>query len=502
MEQLCYETLEKAGYTGYLLKNAPERVLQFGEGNFLRAFTDYWFDMANEKAGWNGKCVLVQPITQGLTQLINRQEGLYTLYLRGRQNGEKVDAKRVISSVSRCLNPYEKQDYDAMMDVAAGEALEYIVSNTTEAGIVYDPSCRLEDCPPASFPAKLTQVLLHRWRAGRPGVVVLSCELIDNNGKELLRCVNQYIKQWGLKEGFARWVNGDCTFCSTLVDRIVPGRIRDAAEAARLEEENGYRDALIDVGEVFGVWNIEGPEWLAEKLPFRAAGLNCPVVPDVTPYKKRKVRILNGAHTGFVPGAYLAGYDIVRDCMQDDVILGFMNRMLHEEVIPTLPLDRQDLEAFAAAVQDRFNNPFINHELMSITLNSTSKWRARNMPSLLEYAQTAGKLPPCLAMSFAAYIAFYSSDIQALTEQGLVCRRPKGNEYTVSDDRWVLEFYYSRRGVSDETLVHDVMTNEKMWGQDLTLVPGFEQAAAENLRRIRTEGARAAFAACLARPAV
>ena len=502
MEQLCYETLEKAGYTGYLLKNAPERVLQFGEGNFLRAFTDYWFDMANEKAGWNGKCVLVQPIAQGLTQLINRQEGLYTLYLRGRQNGEKVDAKRVISSVSRCLNPYEKQDYEAMMDVAAGEALEYIVSNTTEAGIVYDPSCRLEDCPPASFPAKLTQVLLHRWRAGRPGVVVLSCELIDNNGKELLRCVNQYIKQWGLEEGFARWVNGDCTFCSTLVDRIVPGRIRDAAEAARLEEENGYRDALIDVGEVFGVWNIEGPEWLAEKLPFRAAGLNCPVVPDVTPYKKRKVRILNGAHTGFVLGAYLAGYDIVRDCMQDDVILGFMNRMLHEEVIPTLPLDRQDLEAFAAAVQDRFNNPFINHELMSITLNSTSKWRARNMPSLLEYAQTAGKLPPCLAMSFAAYIAFYSSDIQALTEQGLVCRRPKGNEYTVSDDRWVLEFYYSRRGVSDETLVHDVMTNEKMWGQDLTLVPGFEQAAAENLRRIRTEGARAAFAACLARPAV
>ena len=502
MEQLCYETLEKAGYTGYLLKNAPERVLQFGEGNFLRAFADYWFDMANEKAGWNGKCVLVQPIAQGLTQLINRQEGLYTLYLRGRQNGEKVDAKRVISSVSRCLNPYEKQDYDAMMDVAAGEALEYIVSNTTEAGIVYDPSCRLEDCPPASFPAKLTQVLLHRWRAGRPGVVVLSCELIDNNGKELLRCVNQYIKQWGLEEGFARWVNGDCTFCSTLVDRIVPGRIRDAAEAARLEDESGYRDALIDVGEVFGVWNIEGPEWLAEKLPFRAAGLNCPVVPDVTPYKKRKVRILNGAHTGFVLGAYLAGYDIVRDCMQDDVILGFMNRMLHEEVIPTLPLDRQDLEAFAAAVQDRFNNPFINHELMSITLNSTSKWRARNMPSLLEYAQTAGKLPPCLAMSFAAYIAFYSSDIQALTEQGLVCRRPKGNEYTVSDDRWVLEFYYSRRGVSDETLVQDVMTNEKMWGQDLTLVPGFEQAAAENLRRIRTEGARAAFAACLARPAV
>ena len=498
METLNYQVLEKSGYDGYILKNAPEKVLQFGEGNFLRAFVDYWFDLANEKADWNGKCVLVQPIAPGLAKMINEQEGLYTLYLRGSENGQKVDDKRVISSVSRCLNPYEKADYEKMMDVAASDDLEIIVSNTTEAGIVYDPACQQNDCPPSSFPAKLTQVLYHRYKAGKKGIIMLACELIDNNGKELLRCVNQYIKQWGLEEGFARWVNGDCTFCSTLVDRIVPGRIRDAAEAARLEDENGYRDALIDVGEVFGVWNIEGPEWLAEKLPFRAAGLNCPVVPDVTPYKKRKVRILNGAHTGFVLGAYLAGYDIVRDCMQDDVILGFMNRMLHEEVIPTLPLDRQDLEAFAAAVQDRFNNPFINHELMSITLNSTSKWRARNMPSLLEYAQTAGKLPPCLAMSFAAYIAFYSSDIQALTEQGLVCRRPKGNEYTVSDDRWVLEFYYSRRGVSDETLVHDVMTNEKMWGQDLTLVPGFEQAAAENLRRIRTEGARAAFAACLA----
>ena len=501
MEELNYKRIKASGYKGYILEEAPEKILQFGEGNFLRAFVDYWFDVSNERVGWNGKAVLVQPIAQGLAEQINRQEGLYTLYLRGRENGEKVDRKRVISSVSRCLNPYEKAGYDAMMQVAESDDLEYIVSNTTEAGIVYDPACRKEDCPPASFPAKLTQVLYRRWQAGKKPVVILSCELIDNNGKELQKCVEQYIGQWGLEEAFRAWC-GSCTFCSTLVDRIVPGRIKDAAEAARMEEENGYHDELIDVGEVFGVWNIEGPEWLAEKLPFRAAGLNCPVVPDVTPYKKRKVRILNGAHTGFVLGAYLAGYDIVRDCMQDDVILGFMNRMLHEEVIPTLPLDRQDLEAFAAAVQDRFNNPFINHELMSITLNSTSKWRARNMPSLLEYAQTAGKLPPCLAMSFAAYIAFYSSDIQALTEQGLVCRRPKGNEYTVSDDRWVLEFYYSRRGVSDETLVHDVMTNEKMWGQDLTLVPGFEQAAAENLRCIRTDGARAAFAACLARPAV
>ena len=497
METLNYQVLEKSGYKGYVLKDAPEKVLQFGEGNFLRAFVDYWFDVSNEKVGWNGKCCLVQPIAPGLAKLINDQQGLYTLYLRGRQNGEKVDAKRVISSVSRCLNPYEKEDYDAMMQVAVSDELEYIVSNTTEAGIVYDPACQQADCPPASFPAKLTQVLYARYNAKKPGVVVLSCELIDNNGKELLKCVNQYIDQWGLDDGFRKWVNEDCTFCSTLVDRIVPGRIRDAAEVARLEEENGYHDELIDVGEIFGVWNIEGPAWLEDKLPFKAAGLNCPVVPDVTPYKKRKVRILNGAHTGFVLGAYLAGFDIVRDCMHDDVIRGFMNKMLLEEVVPILPLDQEDCKQFAAAVEDRFNNPFVNHELMSISLNSTSKWRARNMPSLLEYVEKNGTLPTCLSMGLAAYIAFYSNDIQGLTDKGLVCKRAKGNEYTVSDDRWVLEFYNAHKDDDIPTLVHAVMTNEQMWGQDLTAVPGFEQRTVDNLAKIRTEGAKAAYAACL-----
>ena len=496
MEKLSYELLRKQGYQGYLLEDAPERVLQFGEGNFLRAFVDYWFDMSNEKAGWNGKCVLVQPIAPGLAKLINEQQGLYTLYLRGRENGEKVDRKRVISSVSRCLNPYEKADYDAMMEVAVSDDLEYIVSNTTEAGIVYDPACQKDDCPPSSFPAKLTQVLYKRWQAGKKPLVILSCELIDNNGKELEKCVSQYIDQWALEAEFKAWC-GECTFCSTLVDRIVPGRIKDPAEAARMDEENGYHDELIDVGEVFGVWNIEGPEWLADKLPFKAAGLNCIVVPDVTPYKKRKVRILNGAHTGFVLGAYLAGFDIVRDCMQDDVVRGFMNKMLYEEVIPTLPLDKADLENFAAAVQDRFNNPFVDHELMSISLNSTSKWHARNMPSFLEYIEKEGKLPPCLTMSFAAYIAFFSNDVQELTDAGLVCRRPKGNTYTCSDDRWALEFYWEHRNDSVEELVHAVMKNEQMWGRDMTEIAGFEDAVVRGLHMIREQGASAAFASCL-----
>lgn len=497
MERISYKTLESVGYNGYILKSAPEKVMQFGEGNFLRAFVDYWFDVSNEKAGWNGKCCLVQPIAQGLTRLINEQEGLYTLYLRGTENGQKVDRKRVISSVSRCLNPYEADGFAEMMKLAVSDDLEYVVSNTTEAGIVYDPACRFDDKPAASFPGKLTQVLYKRYQAGKTGLVILSCELIDNNGKELLKCVNQYIDQWGLEAAFREYVNHQCTFCSTLVDRIVPGRIRDAAEAARLDAENGYTDPLTDVGEVFGVWNIEGPQWLAEKLPFRKAGVNCIVVPDVTPYKKRKVRILNGAHTGFVLGAYLAGYDIVRDCMHDDTVLGYMNKMLFDEILPILPLPREDLESFAAAVQDRFNNPFINHELMSISLNSTSKWRARNMPSFLEYIEKNGKLPQCLTMSFAAYIAFFSNDIQELNDKGLVCRRPKGNTYTASDDRWVLEFYFAHRNDSVADLVHAVMTNEKMWGQDLTQIGGFEAATVANLKKIRTEGALAAYASCL-----
>ena len=499
METLNYPVLKQSGYDGYILEHAPEKVLQFGEGNFLRAFVDYWFDLANEKAGWNGKCVLVQPIAPGLAKMINAQDGLYTLYLRGSENGRKVDDKRVISSVSRCLNPYEKEDYEAMMEVAASDDLEIIVSNTTEAGIVYDPACQKDDCPPSSFPAKLTQVLYHRYRAGKPGILMLACELIDDNGKQLLKCVNQYIEQWGLEDGFKQYVNEDCTFCGSLVDRIVPGRIRDSKEVAELEEKNGYADPLTDVGEVFGVWVIEGDPKLNDVLPFRKAGLedHVFVTPDMSPYKKRKVRILNGAHTGFVLGAYLAGFDIVRDCMHDDTILGYMNKMLLDEVVPILPLDKEDCKKFAAAVQDRFNNPFVNHELMSISLNSTSKWRARNMPSFLEYIEQNGTLPACLTMSFAAYIAFYSNDVQELTDAGLVCKRAKGNTYTVSDDRWVLEFYYAHKDDDIPALVHAVMTNEQMWGRDLTQIPGFEDATVNNLAMIREQGALAAYASCL-----
>ncbi len=495
MAKLNYEVLEKSGYDGYILKDAPVKMLQFGEGNFLRAFVDYFFDMSNEKAGWNGKITLVQPIAQGLTELINEQEGLYTLYLRGSEKGEKVNKRRVISAVKNCLNPYA--DWEAVKAVAVSPDLEYISCNTTEAGIVYDPNSKADQLPPDSFPAKLTVLLYERFKAGQKGLVILSCELIDNNGKELQRCVNLHIDDWGLGEDFKKWINEENTFCSTLVDRIVPGRIRDPKEVEELDKEHGYEDPLLDVGEVFGVWYIEGPAWLEEKLPFKKAGVNVHVVPEVAPYKKRKVRILNGAHTGFVLGAYLSGQDIVRDCMHNDSIRGFMNKMLYEEVIPILPLDKEDCENFAAAVTDRFNNPFVDHLLMSISLNSTSKWKARNMPSFLEYIEKFGKLPVCLTMSLAAYIAFYSTKITRREEDGLICVRPAGNEYKIQDDAWVLDFYYEHKDASDAELVKAVLSNEKMWDQDLTKIADLEETVLADLTKIRNEGAEAAYASCL-----
>ena len=457
MAKLNYEVLKNSGYNGYILGKgqAPVKVLQFGEGNFLRAFVDYWFDMSNEKAGWNGKIALVQPIAQGLTKMVNDQEGLYTLYLRGSENGEKVNRKRVISCVDACYNPYDAADWEEIRRIACSDELEYMASNTTEAGITYDPSCTPDQQPPVSFPAKVTLLLHERFLAGKPGITFLSCELIDANGQELKKDVLLHAKDWG------------------------------------------YEDDLLDVGEVFGVWYIEGPKELEEKLPFQKSGLNVHVVPEVAPYKKRKVRILNGAHTGFVLGAYLAGKNIVRECMQDETIHGFMNRVLFDEVIPILPLDKADCEHFAAAVTDRFNNPFVDHQLMSISLNSTSKWKARDLPSLLEYEEKFQTLPSALCMGFAAYIAFFSNDLQRREGNGLVGKRAAGNEYTIQDDEWVLDFYWEHREDDAKTLTHAVLANKKMWDQDLTRIAGLEEKVAEDLALIRREGAEAAYASVL-----
>ena len=495
MEKLCYETLEKQGYDGYLLKDAPERVLQFGEGNFIRAFVDYFIDMMNEKADFNSKVVLCQPIAPGLADMINEQEGLYTLFLRGFENGKKVNDKRVISCVSRCLNPYK--DYDAVLACAKNPDLRFIACNTTEAGITYDPACSFTDVPADSYPGKLTQFLYKRFETfGKEpgkGFVILSCELIDNNGKELEKCVLQYAEKWKLGEEFTSWIKQENIFCSTLVDRIVTGYPRN--EAASICEELGYQDNIIDTGEVFGFWVIEGPESLKKELPFEKAGLPVLITDDHKPYKQRKVRILNGAHTSFVLGAYLAGQDIVRDCMEDEVICGFMNKTIYDEIIPTLTLPREELMSFAASVTERFKNPFIDHALLAISLNSTSKWKARVMPSLKGYIANTGRLPECITASFAFYIAFYRGT--ELTEEGLTAARPAGNEYTVKDDRPILQFYYDHRNDDVKTLVHAVCVNEEFWGEDLSAIAGFEDAVAGYVAAIEEKGAYEVMKSCL-----
>ena len=494
MKKLNYATLDEINYDGYILKDAPERVLQFGEGGFLRAFVDYFIDVMNEKAGFNSKVVLCQPIASGLTDMINEQEGLYTLYLRGFQDGQKVNKKRIISAVSRCINPYA--DFEALLACAENPDLRFITCNTTEAGIAYDPSCQLSDAPASSYPGKLTQFLYRRFQKfgtekGK-GFIILACELIDDNGKELEKCVLQYAQQWNLGEDFIQWVKEENIFCSTLVDRIVTGYPRTEAEA--LCEENGYVDNLIDTGEIFGFWVIEGPQSIKEEFPCDKAGLPILITDNHKPYKQRKVRILNGAHTSFVLGAYLAGQDIVRDCMNDEVINGFMNKTIYDEIIPTLTLPEEELKDFAASVTERFKNPFIDHALLSISLNSTSKWKARVMPSLKGYVEKTGKLPACITASFAFYMAFYTG--LRLEVEGLIASRGT-NEYTVKDDRDILEFYDAHKEDSIEDYVHAVCSNQNFWGEDLGAIPGFESAVSSYLKAIEENGAYEVMKSCL-----
>ena len=494
MKKLNYATLDEINYDGYILKDAPERVLQFGEGGFLRAFVDYFIDVMNEKAGFNSKVVLCQPIASGLTDMINEQEGLYTLYLRGFQDGQKVNKKRIISAVSRCINPYA--DFEALLACAENPDLRFITCNTTEAGIAYDPSCQLSDAPASSYPGKLTQFLYRRFQKfgtekGK-GFIILACELIDDNGKELEKCVLQYAQQWNLGEDFIQWVKEENIFCSTLVDRIVTGYPRTEAEA--LCEENGYVDNLIDTGEIFGFWVIEGPQSIKEEFPCDKAGLPILITDNHKPYKQRKVRILNGAHTSFVLGAYLTGQNIVRDCMNDEVINGFMNKTIYDEIIPTLTLPEEELKDFAASVTERFKNPFIDHALLSISLNSTSKWKARVMPSLKGYVEKTGKLPACITASFAFYMAFYTG--LRLEEDGLIASRGT-NEYTVKDDRDILEFYDAHKEDSIEDYVHAVCSNQNFWGEDLGAIPGFESAVSSYLTAIEEKGAYEVMRSCL-----
>lgn len=328
---------------------------------------------------------------------------------------------------------------------------------------------------------------------GLPGFIILSCELIDHNGEELRKCVEQYIALWQLPPAFAQWVAEENRFCSTLVDRIVTGYPRN--EAAALCEELGYQDDILDTGEVFGFWVIEGPQSIKTELPFEKAGLPILVTDDHTPYKQRKVRILNGAHTSMIMAAYLAGQNIVRGCMEDEVICGFMNKTIYDEIIPTLDLPKAELTDFAAAVTQRFNNPYIDHALLAISLNSAAKWKARVMPSLLEYHKRQGALPACITFSFAAYLLFYHNG-REWGEHCLIGLRGE-ERYQIQDDQWVLDFFYNHRNDDNATLVRAVVRNEKMWGTQLAALPGFEDAVVAALGRIEAVGMYAAMKECL-----
>lgn len=498
MKKLSYATLEETKYDGYLLKEAPERVLQFGEGNFLRAFVDYYIDVMNEKAGFNSKVVVCQPSSPNpeLAERINSQDGLFTLYVRGFENGKRINDKRLVSCISRCLNPY--RDFQELLACAANPALRFITSNTTEAGIVFDESCKLDDTPPASFPGKLTRFLYERFKIfGKEkgkGFIILPCELIDDNGQTLKDCVLKYAVLWELEDDFIHWIEEENLFCSTLVDRIVTGYPGNEADA--LCAENGYLDELIDTGEVFSFWAIEAPESLKKELPFEKAGLPVLITDNHKPYKKRKVRILNGAHTSMVLGAYLAGQDIVRGCMEDEVIRGYMNKTICDEIIPTLTLPKEELDSFAASVTERFQNPFIDHALLAIALNSTAKWKARVLPTLKDYIDKTGSLPPCLTASFAFYIAFYKG--KKMTDGNLVASRLKGNEYPIKDDACVIDFYLAHKDDDNSALAQAVCSNTAFWEEDLSAITGFKDAVTRYLNDIDAKGAYAVMKSCLA----
>ncbi len=437
-----------------------ERVLQFGEGNFLRGFVDWMIDKLNKENNGDYGVVLVQPIDKGLVDMINEQDGLYSLYLRGLQNGERVEETRVVECVTRGINPFA--DTDAFFKCAENPDLRFIVSNTTEAGIEYKPNQSPDDFAGTTFPGRLTMFLKRRFDLGLPGFILFPCELIDKNGDNLKECIMKYSRDWSYGADFEKWVNEENHFTNTLVDRIVTGYPRDTAK--QMEEAFGYLDNIIDTAEIFHLWVIEGDKALAEEIPFHKIGLNVLWTDDVTPYKKRKVRILNGAHTSMVLAAHLAGLETVKDAMDDQLIFPFMKQALFEEIIPTLDLPKEELEQFANDVIERFKNPFIKHYLLSIALNSVSKFKVRVLPSLLQYMKEKGEEPKRLVFSLAALIAFYRTD-------------------AANDDAAIMEYMKTAPTA-------DILAKTEYWGEDLSfLLPSIEA----HLAAIGKDGVRKAM---------
>jgi len=466
-------------------KTYPEKVIQFGEGNFLRGFVDWQIDKMNDEADFNGSVVVVQPQEGGLIDALNEQDGLYTLYLQGIQNGEAVKTHKIINSISRGINPYT--EYNEYLKLAENPEIRFIVSNTTEAGIAFDENDKLNEGCPKSFPGKLTALLYHRFVTfngdSAKGVILIPCELIDRNGEKLKEIVLKYAEIWNLGEEFVNWINKDNIFCCSLVDRIVPGYPRDTIEEVRAEL--GYDDSLVDVGEVFHLWVIEGPQSLKDELPIEKAGLNVKVVDDMTPYRTSKVRILNGPHTAMVPVAYLYGLETVGESVDHEVIGKFVHGVIYDEIIETLDLPHEELVDFADAIIERFQNPYVKHYLMSISLNSMSKYKTRDLPSLTEYLKRKGELPKKLVFSLAALIEFYKG-------------KRGDQDIELSDDEDILELYKGLWSNFDGTkeglnkIVTSVLAYEKNWGMNLNDLPNLTDEVTKYLESIESLGMKEA----------
>lgn len=468
----------------------PIKVLQFGEGNFLRAFVDYMIDVANEEGVFNGNIAVVKPIAYGNLDSFRKQECQYTLSLRGKENGETKVVNRVITSVSDAVAAIE--DYEDYAAYAKLDTLRFVVSNTTEAGIVFDETDEFDAMPPKTFPGKLTKLLFERYTHfngdKEKGLVLIPCELIENNGGNLKKCVLSFASLWNLSEDFINWINEACIFCSTLVDRIVTGYPRDEAKA--MCEEFGYEDSLLVTGELFALWVIESDKDISNELPLHKAGLPVIFTDDQKPYRERKVRILNGAHTSFVLASYLAGNDYVLESMQDDDIKGFMTKTIFDEIIPTLSLPKDELVSFANSVIERFENPYIKHELLSISLNSVSKWKSRCLPSFKGYVSEFGKLPVHLTFSLAALMSFYRS-----SEKGEMCLIGKRGEntYKIMDDANVLEFFAANASIPTEEFVNNYLSNVSFFGEDMTKYDGLVQMISSYINDINVNGMRSAI---------
>jgi tagaturonate reductase len=480
--------LNRSTVTG--AEHYPVRILQFGEGNFLRAFADWIVQKMNNEIGFNTGIDVVQPLAAGMADLLNSQEGLYHVYLKGIKNGEPVREFERIRCVNRAINPYA--DYETYYDAILNPQLRFVISNTTEAGIVYDASDRYPMQPQNSFPGKVTALLYERFRAfggdESKGLIFFCCELIDRNGDMLKKYVMRHAAAWNLGEDFKRWVETSCAFCSTLVDRIVPGFPRE--DIGEIQTELGYADKLVVVGEYFHFWVIEAPEWVQRDFPAAKAGLQVKFVKDMTRYREQKVRVLNGAHTGSFAVSLLYGIETVRESVENLEIGRFMKEMVYEEILKGLNGNENELHGFASKILERFYNPYIRHLWTSIALNSLSKWETRCLPSLTDYLKNTGELPAKIVFSLAALLAYYRG------ENG-------GQSYQLTVDSVHLDFFSSLWAYCDDRpesvylLTEQVLSNSRLWKSDLNKIEGLTGAVSSYLFLIRQVGMKEAVKSVL-----